>query len=471
MHRIRTLFMVQLILFSTYSVAGQGLFESSLSGDDELSAGNNFSLGGYIRSVAYLGNTPEEEHAYLQSGYGETSLLLNAKGGIIASARAEIRFRYGTEFQKTVNGINLREAYVDLDAGPATFSIGKKVIKWGKATLFQPTQKINPVDPTVRSPEEDDMYTGAWTVQGRVNLGPSMRISGTWKPLYQSSVLLIDPVPMPDYIDFDEPDYPPPELDRGSYGINYDLYTPLLDGSLYWFDGYHHWPGIAFDTMTLDPATLGPASLKIMEKAYRIRMLGMDLSLPLGSWIFRLEAAWQQPEDSWKEKEFIPFPELSYTAEIERPGTYITLLAGYYGKYILEYEDPAAEPTLSADPEQMIRLIQSGVEITGELIDEMTRKRIAAFNRLYNDQLDEVFHSVFLMIRGDVWHNRLDFTLPVIYRIASEEWILQPGVSYTPADGVKITAGFSGLWGPEDAFYDMVGPVLNAGYISMKLMF
>jgi len=40
-----------------------------------------------------------------------------------------------------------------------------------------------------------------------------------------------------------------------------------------------------------------------------------------------------------------------------------------------------------------------------------------------------------------------------------------------PADGLKVQAGYSGLWGGENSLYDMVGPVLNAAYISMTLTF
>jgi len=461
----------QLILSSTLALNAQGLFESSLAGDTQSAAGNVLSLGGYIRSVAYLGNTPEEENPYLQSAYGEASLQLHAKAGMIASARADIRFRYGTEFQHSVNNIELREAYADLEAGPATFSIGKKILSWGKATFFNPVQKINPVDPTFRSPEEDDMNMGSWLAQGTLNMGRSMRVTGTWKPVYQPSVLLIDLIPMPGYVRFIESEYPSQELDQGSYGINFDLYTSLLDGSLYWFEGYHHWPGIAFDTMTLDLNAMQPASLDIYEKAYRLRMLGMDLSIPLASWIFRLEGAWTDTKDDPAEREDVPLSELAYTAEIERSGTYFTLLAGYQGKYIIDYESPAAEPSLSADPDQFMQLIQSGVQITPDLIHEMTRQRLSAFNRLYNDQLDVFFHAVFLLLRGNVWHDRLELNLPIVYRITTGEWIIQPGISYAPADGVKISAGFSGFYGPEDSLYDLVGPPLNAGYLSVKFMF
>jgi hypothetical protein len=40
-----------------------------------------------------------------------------------------------------------------------------------------------------------------------------------------------------------------------------------------------------------------------------------------------------------------------------------------------------------------------------------------------------------------------------------------------PADGFKLQAGYNGLWGEANSLYDLVGPVLNAGYISMTLKF
>ena len=36
---------------------------------------------------------------------------------------------------------------------------------------------------------------------------------------------------------------------------------------------------------------------------------------------------------------------------------------------------------------------------------------------------------------------------------------------------VNNTAGYAGLYGPENSLYDLVGPVLNAGYLSLKISF
>jgi hypothetical protein len=235
---------------------------------------------------------------------------------------------------------------------------------------------------------------------------------------------------MPDYLFFMDPESPGVSLKEGSYGINYDLHSRFIDASLYWFDGYHHWPGVGFDSFVIDSSTMEPAALNIREQAYRIRMLGMDFSIPVGSWILRAEGAWQQSVEPHEVYEYVPYPELSYTAEIERSGSHATWLAGYYGKYILDYSSPAAEPSLSAGQDQFLQLMQLGIPLTHETIDDMVGEQVKAFNRLYNYQLEERYHSVFLMWKGNFWYDRLELTMPVIYNITTAEWVLQPGISY-----------------------------------------
>ena len=90
-----------------------------------------------------------------------------------------------------------------------------------------------------------------------------------------------------------------------------------------------------------------------MRTAYKIRMAGADFSIPLGSWIFRAEGAWQHTMEAPGSKEYLPFHEISYTAEIERNGTHFNLVAGYYGKYIIDFTPLLAEPSLMAGQEQI----------------------------------------------------------------------------------------------------------------------
>lgn len=468
---IRTRLSILLLLTMATSLAGQGLFESSLSAGSEKPGQEYLSIGGFIRSAVYIGNTPDTEEAYLQSAYGQAGLLLKAKAGSKVSAVADIRFRYGTEWQQTVSEIQLREAYVDLQTGPLGFKFGKIIDPWGKGTLFNPVNKLTPIDPTTRSPEMDDMNLGIWALQTSINLGSFLKLTGTWNPLYQPGKLLIDPIPMPEYVQFLDPDYPDVTLNEGSYGIQLDLRAPAMDAALYWFDGYHNWPGIAFDSFIMDTLSMEPVALNIYEKAYRIMMAGLDFSIPVGSWIFTAEGAWFQAKAYHKGVEYLPFPELSYTAEIEKSSSWLTVIAGYYGKYILDFVPAQAAPELSAEQEQFLPLLEAGIDLTSGVIDEAVREQISAFNRLYNYQLEEYYHTTFLVLRGDFFHNMLEVSLPVIYNITTEEWIAQPSISWMPADGLRVKAGFSGLWGGENSLYDLVGPVLNSGFIAMTLTF
>jgi hypothetical protein len=221
----------------------------------------------------------------------------------------------------------------------------------------------------------------------------------------------------------------------------------------------------------MDTLTLEPVALNILEKAYRIRMAGVDFSIPVGSWIFTAEGAWFEATANHNSAEYLPFPELSYTAEIEKSGSWLTAIAGYYGKYIIDYSPALAEPNLSAEQEQFLPLIQGGVNITSELVDAMVQEQISAFNRLYNYQLEEFYHSTFLVLKGDFLHNSLELSVPLIYNITTEEWVAQPSISWMPADGLRVQAGFNGMWGGANSLFDLVGPVLNAAYLSMTLTF
>ena len=467
----RTILSGILVLMLATTVAGQGLFESSLSEGSERSGKEFLSIGGFIRSAVYIGNTPEKEEPYLQSAYGQASLQLKAKAGSKVSAFADIRFRYGTEWQETVSELVIREAYVDLQTGPVGFKLGKLIAPWGKGTMFNPVNKLTPMDPTTKSPEIDDMNLGIWALQGSINMGSYLKLSATWNPLYQPGKLLIEPIPMPEYVDFLEPDYPDVTLDEGSYGIQLDLRAPAMDAALYWFDGYHNWPGIAFDSFIMDSLSMQAIALNIYENSYRIMMAGLDFSIPVGSWIFTAEGAWFQARKNHEGIEYLPFPELSYTAEIEKSGSWLTMIVGYYGKYILDFVPAQAEPALSAEQEQFLPLVEGGIDLTSDVVDAAVREQVAAFNRLYNYQLEEFYHSTFLVLKGDFFHNMLEISVPLIYNISTEEWIAQPSISILPADGIRVKAGFSGLWGGDNSLYDLVGPVLNAGFIAMTLTF
>jgi len=464
------LFPAVLICLGT-AATPQSLFESSQQGYHENEVvSNHFTLGGFIRTAGYVATRPENSKYHFQSIYGQASLLMDAQAGTWAAARADIRFRAGYEFDENVTEWLIREAYVDLSGPIAGIRMGKMISPWGRGTVYNPTDKITPMDPTRRSPDEDDLLLGSWGIRGHLNLGSHVSVSSVWKPLYQSSVLLIDPVPMPGYVRFTDPWEPGTNLSESSYGINIDLHHPIIDAGMYWFSGYNPWPGIRVDSFRLDPGSMQPGLLQLQERPYRTRMAGLDFSLPMGSWIIRAEGAWQDPSGNRTESEYVPFPELAFTIELERSLGNLDLVAGYYGKHILEYEEPVFPPSLSPDAEQMQVMINGSGPFTASMLEELVKNQIASFNRLYNYQLEANYHSAFAVISGQFFHNTVECTLPLIFNLTTREWIVQPGITYLPADGVEISVGFSGMYGPQESLYDLVGPVLNAGYVTLKIL-
>ena len=105
----------------TSVLSSQSLFEQATTKDEE----KPYELNGYLKGTLFVGKVSEKNSMEIKSGYGEASLKLRLRKQGFGDAFAEVRFRRGHEFQKTVSEINLREAYVNAYAGPFDFRIGR----------------------------------------------------------------------------------------------------------------------------------------------------------------------------------------------------------------------------------------------------------------------------------------------------------------------------------------------------------
>lgn len=452
-------------------ISGQGLFESTLENEDEVSTGNG-SLGGFVRSAMYIGKTSNEEVPYLQSIYGQLALTSDINLGRYGAAFADIRFRYGNEFNSGVSELELREAYVDLFAGPLNLRTGKQIVGWGSSSFVNPSDQFSPLNPTVRSPDSDDMKIGVWTMNAKLSFGASSSLQILWMPLYQPSVLLTEPFSFPDYVAFSDPEWPTTELENSSYGFLYDLRSSALDGSLSYYNGYRNNPKFSLESATFNPLTMAPEMISMYPEPFRIHSAGLNLSIPFGSYIFRTEVAWMSPVDEAEENIYLPMSEVSYVGEIEQTGNNSTFIAGYFGKYILSFEAPTAEAAgLTGSFPDPTTLLPPGVPVTPELIDGIVASQIDAFNRLYDYQMEEFYHSVYASVTINMLNDALKVEIPGMYNLTSKELMLMPAVEYSVTDGFLIKAGYTFMKGEDNTLYKLVGPVLNAGFVSFKVLF
>jgi len=456
-------------LLSTIPAHGQGLFETSIK--DESPAAESV-LNGFVRSGIYIGNSVDKDIPYLQSLYGQIGLICDTKVGKSGAAYAELRFRYGDEFSKEVSEIDLREAYIDLYAGPASFRVGKQIVSWGSSSFLNPSDQFSPTNPIVRSPDPDDMKIGSWSINTKLSIAGNSSLQILWIPVYEPSVLLTEPFSFPDYITFSDPMWPAHEIRNSSYGFLYDLRSSLLDGSISFYNGYRNNPGFSLESASFNMTSFAPDEIKLYQEPFRVNSAGLNLSIPVSSYIFRTELSWMDPVDEAEDNTYLPFSELCYIGEIEQSGANVTLIAGYYGKYILSFEEPIAEPTgLTGSFPDPSTLFPPGVPINEETINTAIASQIGAFNLLYDYQLHEYYHNVYASVSIQLLNDVLKLEVPGMYNFTTKELMLRPSIEYSVTDGLLINAGISFMKGEENSLYDLVGPVINAGYLTFKVLF
>jgi hypothetical protein len=292
-----------------------------------------------------------------------------------------------------------------------------------------------------------------------------------WLPVYQQSVLLVEPFSFPEYITLGENYTYSPRFDESSFGIRYDLRSSLLDVELSYFNGYRNTPSVTLDTLQLNTSTFQPEELLLVQAPYRIHSAGLNLTIPAGSYLFRTEGGWLQPFNN----EFDatqPFPELSYVFEIEQSGSNATVIAGYYGKYILDFEKAEGELSLlTGEGPDLTGLFPPGTTPDPETIPEIVSGQIDGFNRLYNYQEEEFYHAVYASVTVSLFHELIDLEVPGMYNFTAGELSLMPSLKINVTDGLTFRAGAYYLSGKESSLFEMIGPALNAAYALIELSF
>ncbi|MCF8225006.1 MAG: hypothetical protein K9J30_03920 [Bacteroidales bacterium] len=452
----------------TGDLFSQGLFESSLGKSDSLAL-ENVTINGFARSVVYGGKNNDDE-LYLQSIYSQMGLSADAKAGEYGDAYAEMRIRTGNEFNAPFTELELREAYVNLYLGPLQLKAGKQIMAWGATSFINPSDQSSPQDPAFRSPIEDDLRLGTWALQTKLILSNSTSLQVVWMPAYVPSELLTDVFEFPEYLEFHDHDPVPLTLENSGYRFNYDVRTGYFDMSLSFFHGYRNTPSIHTDTAVFDSLTMQPEMILLKKKPYKINSAGLNLTVPLGNYLIRAEAGWLQPVEDLNVSH--TFPEISYTAEIEQSGSNITVIAGYYGKYILDFEKNEVDVSGITDefPDPS-GIFPPGTAPDLTIVNEYITEQTDGFNRLYNYQAKEFYHAVYASMSIHLFHELLTIDIPGMYNFSASELTMMPSLKFNITDGLSARFGGYYLYGKDNSLYALAGPELNALYMMLDLRF
>ena len=426
---------------------------------------------GFIRGGIYAGLDKEDNcNPYVSSAFSDFGIKAGTGNGINYKAMADLRFRYGSEFRDPVNRLYLREGYADVYGKNWELSAGQKIIKWGRADFTNPTSKLNPQNYVSRSPDREDMDLGNLLSSVNWYMSDFISLGAVVAPLYRPSVLLIDPIPLPENVTLNQETSLVTDKSMLSYGLKADFHARGIDWSISWFDGYDPMPGIALSAFDLDTSGQIPVPVTTLSTIpYKINMLGLDFELTAGSIGIRGEASWSAPYLSYESYEYVPFPEIRWVAGIDWSTGILRITAEYSGKVILDYIPSAVDPVFGTEPDY--EKLAEFYQIPGFDPQEYIRQQVAAFNRLYNYQLDRYYHTAGFKVDADLIYGKIIPSVFTMYNFTSRDLLIIPEIKIKPADGLSVTAGAEIYSGVKGSLFDIVNGFMNSVYISLRVDF
>lgn len=455
---------------SAETSSGAGLFEQSVSEEStessaEAGASRTFDLNGYVRGDLFAGKVPDSSKWHMKAAYGELALRLRTAKVTYGDAFAEARLKYGLQGDTTDMTVDLREAYVNTYLGPLDLRLGQQIIVWGRADAFNPTNNLTPADLRVRSPVEDDRRLGNVGARAFLNLQP-IRIEGVWMPLYRPAEL---PIVVPDYVEFNGTDFPPPELDKGTQAARVHLELPAVEMSVSYLYGYAPLPGLVLTGLT--PGV--PQPVHVARKAYNHHVVGFDFSTAIGDIMgLRGEVAYRRPL-SYETRDYAPRPDLQYVLGVDKTFGSVSVIAQYMGRYTFDWQRRTVAPLPSfAD----IGALQNPAMPLSEAIIRDTvlpnvQSEIAVRNQMLFQQLHEVQHLATVRIEWLTMHDTLSLSALGFVNFSTEEWLVFPKVGYQLSDNLSTSLGAEIYAGPTGTLLGTIDSQLSAGYAELRYGF
>ncbi len=456
-------------LLFLHPVITSGQVSSSLDSDTE--SGTRKDIYGFVRAGLYSGfDHYDNDKLYVSSAFSDIGLKVNVKNGYNFKAIADLRFRYGAEFLEPVSSIEIREAYITVNGKRWDLSAGQKIIKWGRSDFTNPTSRLNPQNYISRSPDREDRDLG--NLLSAFNCYPSdhINLEAVLIPFYRSSVLIIEPIQLPEYVTINQINSLITNKEMFSYGLKTDFHLKGIDWSFSWFDGYDPMPGTALTGFKLDLSGAVPIPVtELTNTPYKTRVLGLDLETTIGNFGIRGEAAWSVPYLSYKTMEYVPLPEIKWVAGFDWSSGTWRFTGEYSGKNIPNFTSSEVDPVLGAEPDYS-GLAQM-LAVPGFDMEEYIRQQVGAFNRLYNYQLEKFYHSAGIRIESDMVYGKLTPSVFAMYNFTSHDFLFIPEIKYMPTDNLTIKAGFEFYKGMSGSLYDLVDDFMNSFFIALKVDF
>jgi hypothetical protein len=215
----------------------------------------------------------------------------------------------------------VRQASATLRRGRVTIDLGKQFIRWGKADILTPTDRLAPRDFLEVTDGDFLAVTGARLQYER----GSHSLDVVWVPaLTPSRIPLLNRrwVARPQGTGpLTLVDLPSAFPDRSQFGARWSMTGSGFEVSLSYFDGFNHLPELAI-------LPLSSAEVAVRRSYAPLRMVGGDGALPLAWFTVKGEAAWLTTTSSTADDVVL------YVVQLERQSGELSLVGGYAGEAV-----------------------------------------------------------------------------------------------------------------------------------------
>jgi hypothetical protein len=218
--------------------------------------------------------------------------------------------------------LSLRQASATLRKGTVAVDAGRQFIRWGKADIFNPTDRLAPRDFLEVT---DDEFLGVISVRMRYERG-AHSFDAVWVPVFTPSRAPLPGrrwAPLPPqaggsagFVELD-PAFP----GRSQYGARWNVLASRYELSLSYFDGFNHLPEFAVQPLSVERVAV--------QRTYaRMRMAGADAAVPLRWFSVKGEAAALFTSNG--EADDV----VQYVVQLERQSGELSLVGGYAGEIV-----------------------------------------------------------------------------------------------------------------------------------------
>lgn len=312
----------------------------------------------------------------------------------------------------------LREFYVEKSIGSFDFKVGRQITVWGRADRVNPTDNLSVSNLKLLMTDTEDQRLGVAAVQAVYNFG-QYRLIGIYIPEWRSPTYPIQNSAGANVSEISKSSF------QNQFGIKLDNSGGAVDWSFSYFDGFSKTPDLSL-------VSASSSGLNVGLNYNRIRVIGSDFALNLGSYGFRGEAAYTRTENSDGANPLIQKPNLY--AVIGGDRTFFenfNVNAQIMYRHAFGFQDPA-------------RISDPNIRTVASIESIIT-------NQQFEDQAGMTLRPSYKM-----FNETLEMEVAFVRWFGKGESLIRPKVTYAFTDKFKGIVGGEIYSGPPDSTFGLL---------------